>query len=145
LRMRTVGLVGAACLALLLVLSLYGSVELVMNDYPGVPFLVLTSVAGWYLLQSVAVLGGNLLRPLAYAGRHSLAILLLHLLAFKLLTWAVIAFRGDDWVLLARPIIAYEGGAWWLAYLVAGVLIPLVLNELWWRVWRRVTTRRGPH
>jgi len=143
LRKGAVWLIGIVCLATTVVLSFMGRVELVDNDYPRLTFLFVSSVAGWYFLQSVAVLGGSLLRPLAYVGRHSLSLLLLNSPTFCLVSALAIALRGDDWILLARPVVAYEGGLWWLAYLVAGVLVPLMLNEFWWRLWRCVSGIRS--
>lgn len=61
----------------------FGTLALVANSYPSICHLVAGAFCGWFLLLSMARFPGAGL--LAFIGQHSMAILILHFLAFKVL------------------------------------------------------------
>lgn len=142
LRLERVGrLAGAAigivCCLALVGLMRFGRVELVANRYPNVAFLLTVSTLGWYFLSAVALWIGGVLPAVAFVGRQTMPILLLHLLAFKCFDAVAIVLRCDDVLLLARPYRTYEGPLWCLAYVVVGVGMPLALSAGWRELKRR--------
>lgn len=70
-------------------------------------------------------------RWLSYAGDHTLAILTWHFLCFKLVTLVIVVTNHLPMSQLAHiPIIEeYAAQGWWLAYLLAGVLLPLTFSR----------------
>lgn len=124
------------CGAALLGLDCLGGVGLAANEYTGPLFLLVCSLLGWYLVYSVAALLPA--AALALPGRHSRAVLILHLLCFKVVTFAgLLADGGVDYRLAAFPVY-FTGGLWWAGYTAAGLLIPLGLALLW----KRLASRR---
>ncbi len=62
---------------------------------------------------------------LAYLGRATMPIVILHFLSFKLVTWlGLLATGGEPYLLAAFPP-HFTGGLWWLAYTVVGLALPL--------------------
>jgi len=61
-------------------------------------------------------------------------IVILHFLSFKLVTWlGLLATGGEPYLLAAFPIY-FTGGAWWLAYTAAGLVLPLAANAVYKRI-----------
>lgn len=74
-------------------------------------------------------------RFLVFIGNHTLIILALHFLAFKLISLIIIWYYNLNLIELSRfPVIPllYKG-IWWMVYSIGGVLFPLVISEtsLW--------------
>lgn len=124
--------IAAAAFAVLLVLFRFGSVGLAANQYPGWLFLLLASSAGWVLVYECAHLAARLPRlgaALAALGRATMPIVILHFLSFKLVTWlGLLATGGEAYLLAAFPTL-FTGGAWWLAYTAAGLVLPLLVYQ----------------
>lgn len=124
--------IAAAAFVVLLVLLPFGSVGLAGNQYPGWLFLLLASSAGWVLVYECAHLAARLPRlgaALAALGRATMPIVILHFLSFKLVTWlGLLATGGEAYLLAAFPTL-FTGGAWWLAYTAAGLLLPLAAYQ----------------
>ena len=71
---------------------------------------------------------------LAYLGRATMPIVILHFLSFKLVTWlGLLATGGEPYLLAAFPIY-FTGGAWWLAYTAAGLVLPLAANAVYKKI-----------
>ncbi len=69
-----------------------------------------------------------------------MSIVFLHFLSFKVVTLAVIMLRGDDMVLLALFHQLDGGSAYlWVAYTVAGMVLPLTINAAYQWIKRIVT------
>lgn len=73
----------------------------------------------------------RLIMWLAYAGDNTLVILTWHFLCFKLVTLLIVMMNHLPMSQLAHiPIIEeFASQGWWLAYLAAGVLLPLTFND----------------
>ena len=123
----------AAAFALLLAMLPFGSVGLAGNQYPNWLFLLVASAAGWVLVYECAQLAAALLPRLAAVlaalGRATMPVVILHFLAFKLVTaLGLLALGGEGYLLAAFPTL-YSGGAWWLAYTAAGLALPLLAYQ----------------
>ena len=131
------GIFAAAAFAVLLILGQLGSVGLAGNGYSSPIFLLLASLAGWVLVRETACLTAPLpcvRAVLAYLGRATMPIVILHFLSFKLVTWlGLLATGGEPYLLAAFPIY-FTGGAWWLAYTAAGLVLPLAANAVYKRI-----------
>ena len=66
-------------------------------------------------------------RALAALGRATMPIVILHFLSFKLVTWVGLQLTGGEAYLLAAFPTLFTGGAWWLAYTVAGLALGAAL------------------
>lgn len=124
--------IAAAAFVVLLVLLPFGSVGLAANQYPNWLFLLLASATGWVLVYECAHLAALLPplgRALAALGRATMPIVILHFLSFKLVTWlGLLATGGEAYLLAAFPTL-FTGGAWWLAYTAAGLVLPLLAYQ----------------
>ena len=132
---------GALCCAgafvALLVLVQLGSVGLADNSYTGPLYLLAASLAGWmlvyegaHLLALVPAVGG----VFSTLGRATMPIVILHFLAFKLVTWlGLLATGGESYLLAAFPIY-FTGGLWWVAYTAVGLALPLAAGAAWPRI-----------
>ena len=68
---------------------------------------------------------------LGFLGDNSLTILALHFLCFKLVSQLAINVKGLPSEMLAEfPVIPGLGGAWWVLYSIAGLLIPSLIALL---------------
>lgn len=135
-----------ASFGVLAFLSQFGWVSLVDNQYINPAFLLSTSLAGWALVYS----GCSLLcavapvrAALCYLGRATMPVVALHFLAFKLVTWIGLAVTGGENYLLAVFPVYFTGGAWWLAYTVVGLLVPLIFRELFRKIASKII-KKGP-
>ena len=72
---------------------------------------------------------------LYYIGNHTLDILALHFLSFRLVSYMIVLLFGFDVVHVAEhPVIkevALPHAYWWILYCLVGILIPLFLNAVW--------------
>lgn len=93
------------------------------------------------LLLSSAIDGGKsfLKYILCYVGDHTLVVLALHFLSFKVVSLIAISAKDLDMTFLSSfPTIYGLGGIWWLLYTVAGVLLPLAADA----VFRLIRSRK---
>ena len=134
----------AGAFVVLLVLGQFGSVGLAANSYTSPIYLLLASLAGWmlvyegaHLLALVPALG----RAFSALGRATMPIVILHFLAFKLVTYLGLLVTGGESYLLAAFPIYFTGGLWWVAYTTAGLALPLAAGALWHKLKKAV--RRG--
>lgn len=131
------GIFAAAAFVVLLILGRLGSVGLAGNGYSSPIFLLAASLAGWVLVREAACLTAPLpcvRAALAYLGRATMPIVILHFLSFKLVTWlGLLATGGEPYLLAAFPIY-FTGGAWWLAYTAAGLVLPLAANAVYKKI-----------
>ncbi len=88
---------------------------------------------------------------LYYVGNNTMIILAMHLLTFKLISLAKIAYYSWPIERLAEfPAIEQNNSVWWLAYTLVGVGIPLILsksynilvNKLYVERWFRTNRRK---
>lgn len=68
---------------------------------------------------------------LSKIGSCSLEIMCLHFLAFKVVSLIIIGIQGLSIERLPEyPVIMYVGGAWWLMYVVVGVVLPCIYASI---------------
>lgn len=108
----------------LAVLTKFERLGVAQNSYKCGATVLLASVCGWLFLWSIAA--GSRMEALAYVGRHTLIILILHFLAFKLVTICAFACRNDPVTILCKHPTSYWGYGFLIAYSIAGVGLPLL-------------------
>ena len=123
----------AVSLAVLIGCDRIGFIALNVNEYVNPFFLLVASFAGWcflyetaYYVQKVAYVP----KVLVYMGRNTLAVVVLHLLCFKIVNMFGVIIFGKPACLIAAFPVLYEGGAWWIAYTAVGLGVPIALNVL---------------
>lgn len=113
----------------LLICNQMGTVAFSSGKITNIFFLLVASIAGWYLLYSLAVvLPVKIKRYLSYIGKHSIAILLFHLLCFKLVSIIYTIVTCEKWVYVAAFPSIKGVTALWIAYLIIGIAGPLLLD-----------------
>lgn len=133
-----------ASLLVLLLMYHHGSINLAANDYPNPVFLIVASVAGWTMLYSLGILLQKtkiFTSVLQYISIHSVPIVGMHFLCFKIVSSiAVLALGMKMYMIAAFPVLELPG-AWWLLYTVVGISIPLLADRVWIMVRRRILAR----
>lgn len=120
-------------LVILLIMNNFVDIGMNTGLITNVIFFVIVSLAGWIFIYGIALLVNKTkLRSIfSYVGRHTLWILLLHFLSFKIVSCIYIMITGVNKLYLAAfPVIKIAGGAWWIAYTVVGVAVPLMVEWL---------------
>lgn len=74
---------------------------------------------------------------LAYIGKHTMSIIMLHLLCFKLVSFIYIQVSGIDYLYLARFPAIKENVYLWIPYIVTGVAVPLIAEYIVKFVWKK--------
>jgi len=136
-RVWSVWISAATAAVILAFLNQQGSVAVNTNTYTNPPYLVVVSCLGCILCTSVALLLGKtefVSIVLSYLGRNSLYIFLFHFLAFKLITCIeVVASARPSYLLAAFPILFTEG-FWRIAYILTGLIAPLLVSEVYKKI-----------
>jgi len=123
----------AVSLAVLIVCDRIGFISLNENKYVNPFFFLIVSFAGWSFLYETAFFVqkfSGLTKVLVCMGRNTLAVVVLHLLCFKIVNVFGVLISGKPACLIAAFPVLYEGGAWWIAYTAVGLGVPIALNQL---------------
>lgn len=142
------GLVMLGSFLLLLVYNHLGGIALGENVFMNPFFLLTASVAGWLFLYEGAVFLKSvpfLCKTVSYIGRNTLPVVILHLLAFKIVSYIGVFVNGHDPCLVAAFPVLYRGGLWWIAYTVVGITVSLLLGFLYQKTKCYVRWLYGSH
>ena len=111
-----------------------GSIALDENRYENPAFLLAVSICGWVLLYEVAQelkKSKLLVDVIVCCGQNSMAIVVLHFLCFKIISLiGVVVYNQPREKIAAFPVL-YDHGVWWIAYMFAGIIVPVFLSVLW--------------
>ena len=117
----------------LFILNNYHAVELSENQYGNPVFLIVVSLAGWFMLWAVAcILSGchPVEKCICFIGCHTLEILVLHVFCFKFVNLVLVKYMGlPEYMTAAFPVLNLQGG-WWLLFTVVGVGLPVFIGCL---------------
>jgi putative flippase GtrA len=118
-----------------LLVSHFYSYELSASIISEVPVYVFSCCSAWILSKSLAM-GLERIPPLSkglvWIGRHTMVIMCLHVLCFKLVSLLYIETHGLPWVYLAAwHAILDTNELWKLLYVIVGVTGPLLLYKIW--------------
>lgn len=105
------------------------NVDIAMGIYQNRFFAFSGAIIGINMILLVSSLLSNVRivsKTLSYFGQHTMSVLIGHFLAFKIVIVAQMLLRDLPFnVLMAHPCYDVSNG-WWLAYLVAGLLVPII-------------------
>lgn len=118
----------------LIICNQLGSVNIDLNSYTNPLFLIITSMSGWILVWGFADMikrWAKAEKLFCFIGQHTISILCLHFLCFKLVTLLEIHFyQMNDYMLAAFPVL-YHDGVWWILYGLVGIALPLLGTKIW--------------
>lgn len=109
-----------------------GYISIASNDVENPLFFLLMSAAGWCLLYSLANCLVNIkwkvYKIFCYISVHSMPIIALHFLCFKIINVFVVQIYGlEKYLIAAFPVLAHTG-CWWVAYTAVGIIVPLFME-----------------
>ena len=118
--------IAVASFGLLVLLGRLDTVGMGAGNIGSLPFFLTASLAGWFMIWGAAsMIQGWFGKCLAYCGRLSIWIVMLHFLAFKPVSFAYLLWiDGDRSRLSEFPTL--EEVSLWIAYSIAGVVLPLL-------------------
>lgn len=110
------------------------SVRYVRGEIGGGVQFFLWSMSGWSLVYGVSQIIAEgesfIANVLIYIGKHTLPIVILHQISFKIVTCIQIKIYVEpEYMLAAFPVLHSENG-WWLIYCIIGICVPLFLYEM---------------
>lgn len=115
----------------LCLLSRYGKIDMASGNITNIVFFLAASFAGWFLLYSIASCKGiRENKFLIYTGQHTLSILVLHFLAFKIVTFIYILISNKNMLYLAAFPVIRNVPFLWFFYTVCGVAVPLFAENV---------------
>lgn len=110
-----------------------GYIALDRNNIENPIFYIVMSISGWFLIYSVSeILIGRKCKInhiMEYVSIHSIPIIALHFLCFKIVNlFAVIVHGMHGYMVAAFPVLMH-GGLWWFLYTMIGISIPLLIRK----------------
>lgn len=119
---------------ILVICNHMGSIALDQNQYENLLFLLMTSLSGWVLVyelaQEIQKFKG-FCGLIVCCGQNSMAIIILHFLCFKVVSFIGVLVEHQPRGLIAAFPVLFQDGLWWIAYMIVGVMPPVLLNLLW--------------
>jgi len=116
----------------LLICNFTGSIELSSRIYTNPFFYIVASMSGWFFLYGIAecICTYNFSKIFSYIGEHSIVVVGLHFLCFKIISFLQIKFYGyPDFMLASFPVLNGKE-YWWIGYALFGVCIPLFCDKI---------------
>lgn len=125
--------VKAAGIFLIIAVMSRWRIELSQNIIINPLFFMVGGLLGFLLCASCYLVDDSVSRKkrIAYVGRHSLWILVLHLLAFKLVTIIQILIFDREIDELGGVFAAVYIPNWWIIYTLVGVYVPILICKLY--------------
>lgn len=117
----------AGSMIILVIGNFLGGVSMNGGRITNVAFFVVMSLAGWILLWEISrYIKGICADVFIYCGQHSIWIVMLHFLAFKLVSVVYQKSTGASSLVTALfPVI--QDGFLWIAYVLTGTFVPLLI------------------
>ena len=124
------------CWLLVFIGSFFWFIEMVdcpYNNMIVIPFLI-TGIMGTWCLYSLSwnKLSTKTSSLLGFIGNHTMIILSLHFLFFKIVSFIIVRYYHLPFDRLYEfPVIAeYAHNGWWIAYWIIGLLFPLIFVKI---------------
>ena len=115
----------------LFLLNFVGKIQLNVGHIENVAFFALSSLLGWILVYIVSINSKWIASCVEYIGKHSVWILGLHFLSFKIVTMVYLMIVPESKVTLAAYPVVYENNMLWIAYTLVGIIAPLLVGCIW--------------
>lgn len=131
----------AVGIGILLILNKYNHISLNINNYPNIIVLWVAAVAGWLMVYGIAFYLEKIKkvsRILEYIGRHTITVMCLHFITFKVVNLIQVLIYNEPIEYIASfPILHSENG-WWFVYTVAGVILPIMVVLVYGEIRKRM-------
>ena len=120
------------CFLALLVARPFGYIDLSGNNIENPLYFLFVSIIGWIMMYSIADILKNTNFPvnriICYISRRSVAIIGLHFLSFKLVSYIAVEIYGiGKYMIAGFPVLMH--GWWWIAYMAVGIILPLLADK----------------
>ena len=97
-------------------------------------FFLIMSISGWVMLFSLAdILEKSNLKIkilLCYISQHSVPIIMLHFLTFKIINCVAVYVYGLPKYMIASFPVLISSGVWWIFYTAVGLIVPLIMRKI---------------
>lgn len=125
------------------IISLFGAIFLffvairfpiTQPDYRTIYLYIITSLFGFEFVFFISkiLIKIDRFKIFDYIGNHTISILILHFIFFRLLTLIIIKFRNDGIQLIsAHPLPEQYVHSYWLLYLIIGIGLPIIIHEFY--------------
>ena len=121
------------CLAMLLILNAFGTIEISQNQYTNIVYFIGVSLLGWYFIYELSYFVSKIKRAtnvLNYIGKNTMPILILHFVAFKLVNIIGVIVTKKDIMMISDFPVTFKDGAVWIVYTFFGIAIPLLVSKI---------------
>jgi fucose 4-O-acetylase-like acetyltransferase len=122
---------------ILLICNKFGAISLIANSYENPVFLLIVSFVGWQFVYELAYffqMSSKLKTIMVIIGQNTRAVVILNYLCFKIVNYAGVLIKGESHFLVAAYPVLYSGSYWWIAYMVCGLGIPIILSMGWKKI-----------
>ena len=122
---------------ILLICNKIGEISLNINSYENPIFFLIVSFVGWQFLYEIAYFVKKIIplkNLMVCIGQNTMAVVILHFLCFKIVSYIGVLVKGEPLCLVAAYPILYSGGFWWVFYLAVGLGVPVFLSIAWKKV-----------
>lgn len=130
-------------LLVLLLLKEINPIDIGMGRVGNPVIYMILSVAGWILLMSISMTlksWKKIKRKMMYIGKHTMWVICLHFLAFKVVSLFYLWVKREPIYLLASfPVIFSSDILWRILYAVVGVLVPIAVEKYVSTTWRNLS------
>lgn len=125
----------------LILLTYLDQFELGDNYYHNPLVLLIASIAGWIFLYYISLMLSKLHSisvPLLFVGKHTLSIVVLHFMCFKIINYIVVWQEKAPAFMVAAFPTYHLNGFWWIAYSLVGIIIPVIIAHILGRILDRL-------
>lgn len=112
-------------------------IKLYFNVYYNPVLLIILTIIGFIFVLEIALYLSKfkyVTNVLSYLGRNTIPILCLHILSFKFVIYLQYLVLHEDISCLKSYPIYINNGIWWFIYLIFGIGIPLLLNNIYIKI-----------
>ena len=135
---RSVVLLGAACLTLLLVLmSVRTTIIYSRCQFPRIYMLLLSALAGFYFAMALSYVP-FISTIFSFVGKYSMSILIFHYISYDVVDAMRVLLNDLPWEYVSSFPIIRADWRWGICYVIAGVGVPIILNIAWQRIYRHL-------
>lgn len=122
---------------ILVICKRFGNIDLDINQYVNPAFLLITSLAGWFLIYELAYylnLPKWTSKLLSVIGTNTMSVVIFHFLMFKGVNYIqIMVYNFPKEHINAFPVLINRP-FWWILYTLVGVAIPVGISLLYKRL-----------
>lgn len=132
-KVQPLGIVQFVISGIILISCNNGFHEMIDLRYKDILLYYLVAICGVICVYNVSQFLSNysyIKECLAYIGKRSLSIMILHFSSFKIVSYLIVSYGNKPMpALSSHPVISDMGGQWIIAYIVVGIFLPLLLDK----------------